>query len=79
MRVVEAEAEADLVRLLDSVEHGESIVILRGGKRVARLIPDPPGAEDAEKLVQAMEALRRRGPRMTRDEIVSLVREGRDR
>jgi prevent-host-death family protein len=38
------EAEANLSPIVDRVEHGEEIVISRGGTPVARVVPLRPGA-----------------------------------
>ncbi len=64
------EAKTYLPRLLDRVEHGETIVITRHGKPVAKLIP--AGAEKAKRDVkQVIEEMRRfqeeRGPTLGPD------------
>lgn len=43
-----AAAKADLSRLVDLAEHGETIVITRRGKAVARLVADHPAATAAD-------------------------------
>jgi prevent-host-death family protein len=61
MRTVEMpEAAAHLPELLDEVEHGGEITILRGGKPIARLMPSQPSTEfvvTAEQRARAHEAI----------------------
>jgi prevent-host-death family protein len=54
MREVPAsEAKTHLRKLLDEVERGESIVITRRGRRIARIVPD---VERRQKEVEEVEA-----------------------
>ncbi len=49
MRTIPAlEAQADLDRILDEVERGESILISRNGRIVARMDPEPAEAGSLE-------------------------------
>ena len=42
MREVQAsEAKVHLLRLLDAVERGETVIITRHGKPIARIVPAP--------------------------------------
>jgi prevent-host-death family protein len=62
MREVQAsEAKTHLPQLLDDVERGETIVIARHGRPIARLVPDEERrrAERAEAIA-AVKALRQR-------------------
>lgn len=52
------EAEGRLGALLDLVEQGEEVVITRGGRVVARLVPGP-GVRDATAVSSAVEEARR--------------------
>lgn len=36
------EASGDLLRLVESAGRGDDVVITRGGRPVARLVPEPP-------------------------------------
>lgn len=36
-----SEAKTHLARLLDDVERGETIVLTRRGRRIARIVPEP--------------------------------------
>jgi prevent-host-death family protein len=68
MRTVEMpEAEADLPALLDEVERGGEITILRGGRPVARLMPSqasddfvvtPEQRAHAKEAIEDMNRLR---------------------
>jgi prevent-host-death family protein len=51
-----AEAKTHFLRILDAVEGGESVVITRHGKPVARIIPE--AQIDQERVQRAMEAIR---------------------
>jgi prevent-host-death family protein len=71
------EAKTHLPRLIRAVEQGETVIITRHGKAVAKLAPveDQRGANVAE-VMQRMEALRRRLPKVTLDEILAWRHEG---
>ena len=74
-------AKTHFSQLLDAVERGTTIVILRHGKPIARIVPDEQGRRDRigeaianiEKL--AKERTKRFGP-MTLEEILSLRHDG---
>lgn len=79
MREIQAsEAKARLAELLDDVERGETIVITRHGRAIARLEPEVARrqAEVAEALA-SIKALRQQTGRVTVDEILSARDEGR--
>ncbi len=62
MREVQAsEAKTHLPQLLDDVEHGETIVITRHGRPVARLVPDTARRQaELDKAIDGIMALRKR-------------------
>lgn len=76
-----SEAKAHLSELLDAVERGETIVITRHGRPVARLVPDAAqrrqqikaAIEDMKQL--AKERREKFGP-VSIEEIISSVHEG---
>lgn len=79
MREIQAsDAKARLAQLLDEVEHGETVVITRHGRPIARLVPEPE-AQGAEKLklIQKIREFRRtlRNP-LTTEEILAWRHEG---
>lgn len=79
MREVQAsDAKSHLAQLLDEVERGETIVITRHGRAIARLVPE---AERRQAQIRAaiddIKALRRSGPKMSVEEIRALINEGR--
>lgn len=79
MREVQSsEAKAHLGQLLDAVERGETVVITRQGRRVARLVPDF-GAVDPETARAAAARLRGRSKGVTLGglSIKELIDEGR--
>jgi prevent-host-death family protein len=74
------EAKTHLPQLLDRVEHGETIVITRHGKAVAKLVP--AGAEKVRPNVQQtvkemLEFRDKRGPRLDGLTIREMIEEGR--
>ena len=79
MKYVQASAaKASLAELLDEVERGQTIVITRHGRPVARLIPDEE--ERRRQIAQAraeIEAMRNQAPRVTSKEILAWRDEGR--
>ena len=78
MREVQAsDAKTHLPQLLDDVEAGETIVITRHGRPIARLVPDEAQRNaDAAAAVEAIRALRK-GGKVTVEEILSMRDEGR--
>ena len=79
MRMIEnVEADQRLNTLLDEVELGETIVIMRRGKPVARLVPETGKASGSrEEAIAAIRAFRKTLPRFSLDEIKSSIEEGR--
>ncbi|MGA3070813.1 MAG: type II toxin-antitoxin system prevent-host-death family antitoxin [Terracidiphilus sp.] len=83
MRTIPAsKAQADLDRILDEVERGESILISRNGRIVARIDPvaKAESAVDPEQVKQAaasIRALRERTQPVSLEEILSARDEGR--
>jgi prevent-host-death family protein len=79
MQTIQAsEAKAHFLRILDDVERGESIIITRRGKPIARIQPEREF--DAERARQAFEEIleiRKGTLPMTVEEILSARDEGR--
>jgi prevent-host-death family protein len=79
MREVQAsEAKTHLPQLLDDVERGETIVITRHGRPIARLVPDEDKRQaEAREAVAAIRALRKGAAKITVEELLSMRDEGR--
>jgi antitoxin (DNA-binding transcriptional repressor) of toxin-antitoxin stability system len=79
MRKVEAsEAQTHLPELLDEVERGETLVILRDGRAMARLVPEPAGKrEDIRRAIAEMKAAGKAAGKITAEELISARDEGR--
>ena len=79
MREVPAsQAKTHLPQLLDDVERGETIVITRHGRPIARIVPEAERRQD--EIDQAIADLKEFGKqtgRATVEDVLSLVREGR--
>jgi prevent-host-death family protein len=76
--VQSSSAKARLAELLDEVERGETVIITRHGKPIARLIPDGDGRqEDIRRAMADIRQMRRRAPRITAKEILAWRDEGR--
>jgi len=81
MREVQSSAaKARLSELLDEVERGETILITRHGKAIARITPvgDPRRRATDEALAE-LEAFRRTMPKLTLEEILAARHEGHER
>ena len=78
MREVQAsEAKTHLPRLLDDVERGETIVITRHGKPIARLVPDQDGRRaERREAIAAIKALRKRVGKVPLRELLDMRHEG---
>lgn len=73
-----SEAKTHFLRILDDVERGESVIITRHGKPVARV--SPPVEFDQERMQRAVEsilAIRKRTKPVSLAEILSARDEGR--
>ncbi len=79
MRTVGAyEAKTHLPKLLEAVEKGETIVITRHGKEVARLVPPPGGAPKADLAAMVAKWRKtRKGITLGGLKIRDLINEGR--
>ena len=78
MRELDAdEAAKHLSSLLDAVAGGETIVITRRGKPVARLVPAGGGHEEVCVVMSRMKAARRSRGSMSLQEILAARDEGR--
>ncbi|WP_208948534.1 type II toxin-antitoxin system Phd/YefM family antitoxin [Segnochrobactrum spirostomi] len=72
-----AEAKANLTQLIDSVESGETIVITRDGKAVARIIPEmEQGAVKTRTAMQEIAAFRQTMPSIGLADLQSARRVG---
>ena len=78
MREVQAtEAKAHLPQLLTAVERGETIIITRHGRAIARLVPETDERQAAvRKLKEQIEQFRSTMPKLTLEEILSARHEG---
>ena len=72
MREVQASAaKTHPPQLLDDVERGETIVITRHGRPIARLVPEPDRRrEEIAAAMREIEEFRRTGPRLSDEEIL---------
>jgi prevent-host-death family protein len=79
MQTIQAsEAKTHFLRILDDVERGESVIVTRHGKRVARLIPEfEIDQERVQRAIDGMRALRQRTGKVSIEEIISMKNEGR--
>ena len=78
LREIQAsEAKAKLLRILDDVERGETVIITRRGKRIARVVPErEPRQEDIDRAIESIKALRKRVGKASIKEILSSIHEG---
>jgi prevent-host-death family protein len=71
------EAKTHLPRLIRAVEQGETIVITRHGKPVARLVPvDARDRGDVGQVIERMRRARARRPRVPLEELLAYRHEG---
>jgi len=79
MREIQAsEAKTHLPRLLDDVERGETLIITRHGRRIARIVPEVDRRqEEIDKALAGIRQLRKRTGRITLRELLSARDEGR--
>jgi prevent-host-death family protein len=79
MREIQAsEAKTRLSELLDDVELGETLVITRHGRAIARLVPESSRRQaEVGDAIQRIRALGKRHGRITVEELLSARDEGR--
>jgi prevent-host-death family protein len=71
-------AKARLAERLDQVERGETVVITRHGKAIARLVPDEGARRtDARRAMDEIKEMRKHAGRATVQEILAWRNEGR--
>ncbi len=78
MREIQSsEAKTHLAHILDDVERGETIIITRHGRPIARIIPEQQQRHEAiDQARTAIEAIRRANGTMSIDDILSSRHEG---
>ena len=79
MREIQAsEAKTHLPQLLDDVEKGETLVITRHGRRIARIVPElDRRQEEIDKALDGIREIRKGKGRIKIDELLSARDEGR--
>jgi prevent-host-death family protein len=79
MQTIQAsEAKTHFLRILDDVERGESVIVTRHGKRIARLIPEVEvDRERIQRAVDSIMEIRKRNKPVSLQEILSARDEGR--
>jgi prevent-host-death family protein len=79
MREIRAsDAKTRLPELLRDVERGETLIITRHGKPVARLVPDPERRQaEIRAAIAAIRELRKGNGTITAEELISARDEGR--
>jgi prevent-host-death family protein len=80
MQTIQAsEAKTHFLRILDRVERGETVVISRRGRPIARIVPEvKKNGEDLLRAIAEMKALRQKIGRLSLEEILSARDEGRE-
>ena len=79
MRQIQAsDAKAHLPQLLDDVERGETLIITRHGRAIARIVPEVNRRqEEVDRALTSIRELRNRTVKLTLEEIRSAREEGR--
>jgi prevent-host-death family protein len=79
MREIQAsEAKVHLPQLLNDVERGETLIITRRGRRIARIVPEVDRhQEEIDKALAGIRGLRQRTGSITLTELLSARDEGR--
>lgn len=79
MRKIQAsDAKAHLPQLLDDVERGETLIITRHGRAIARIVPEVDRRqEEVDRAIENIRILRERNGRVTIEELLSAREDGR--
>jgi len=77
--IAASEAKTHLPRLLDDVERGETLIITRHGRAIARIVPESEQRrEEIGRALQSIRELQKRTGRVTVEELLSARDEGRN-
>jgi len=81
MREIQAsEAKTHLPQILDEVERGETVIITRHGRAIARLVPEAQRRQaEVDQAIAGLSELRRRVGRITVTELLTARHEGHSR
>ena len=72
-----SDAKARLSELLDKVERGETVVITRHGRAIARLVPEEDRRQrEIDDAIASMKARGQRNGKISVKEILSAIHEG---
>jgi prevent-host-death family protein len=79
MREIQAsEAKTHLPQLLDDVQRGETLIITRHGRPIARLVPEADlRREEIEQAIANIQIRRKRASRIKVSELIAAKNEGR--
>jgi len=79
MREIQAsDAKARLPQLLDDVERGETLIITRHGRPIARIVPEVDRRqEEVDRAITSIRELRKRTRKVSLKDILSAREEGR--
>jgi prevent-host-death family protein len=79
MRTIQAaEAKTQFLRILDDVEQGESVIVTRRGRKVARIVPEADADRDrVTKAMQSILEIRKRTKPVSLEEILEMRDQGR--
>jgi prevent-host-death family protein len=73
-----AEAKTQFLRILDDVEQGESVIVTRHGRKVARIVPEAEADQDrVNKAMQSILEIRKRTEPVSLEEILEMRDQGR--
>lgn len=77
-RIQASEAKSHFLQLLDEVERGETLIITRHGRPIARIAPEEDvKQEEIDRAIESIKELRKRTGRITVEELISARDEGR--
>ncbi len=78
MRHIQAsEAKTHFPQLLDEVERGETVIITRHGRPIARLVPEAERRQaEIDDAIRAIKEIQKRTGKVTVEEILSARHEG---
>ena len=78
MREIQAsEAKTHLANLLDEVERGETLIITRHGKAIARIVPEADRRQArTDRALAEIEEFRKTMPRIPLEDLLSARHEG---
>jgi prevent-host-death family protein len=77
-QITASEVQTDLLELLDDVERGETVIITRNGRPIARIVPEAEARQlEIDQALDSIKQRRKRNGRIALGDLLTARDEGR--